>query len=211
MEIEHYERIVLNFRPQVLERIEDEETSFASVLTPPFPQKFNHFSLSDKQVDEMINILGRLEKSLCKNMFGHTVLSRACLAEFLVTLANYNSNNTVAESQNAMMPVVKKIFDFIDKNLYNELTVEIIARELHHNSDYLGRVFKNYVGDSLKYYINAKKVALAQQLLMEGVPPYDVCFTLCFNNYSSFSRCFSKHTGLSPKQYVMSLKTPSSI
>lgn len=87
-----------------------------------------------------------------------------------------------------------------------QMSVDIVARELHHNRDYLNRIFQEATGGSLKYYINAKRIATAQQLLRDGYAPYDVCFMLSFNNYSSFSRCFSQHIGLSPKQYALSVQ-----
>lgn len=204
--IEQYERIVLNFRSQILEQLEDSDTNFDSYFRSGVNGKFNLISLSSFHIDEMLDLLGRLENSLHKKQFGQNILSMAYLAQFLVTIANYTRRCPTLEYDNIMLPTVKRIFDFIDENIYNELSVEIIASRLHHNSDYLGRIFKNTTGGSLKYYINAKKIALAQQLLREGKSPYDVCFMLSFNNYSSFSRCFSKHIGLSPKQYVMSLR-----
>ncbi|MDD3141860.1 MAG: AraC family transcriptional regulator [Lachnospiraceae bacterium] len=204
--IEQYERIVLNFRPHVLEEAGDDETDFVSFFQSEGNNKLNLISLTNNHINEIVDLLDNLEKSLHRTQFGHTVLSKAYLAEFLVIIANYSNRHPSTEYENIMSPTVKKIFEYIDENIYSELSVEILAHNLHHNSDYLGRIFKNTTGGSLKYFINAKKIAHAQQLLREGYSPCDVCFMLCFNNYSSFSRCFSKHIGLSPKQYVMSLR-----
>lgn len=204
--IDQYERIVLNLRPEILHQISDKETDFEATLHTYCGKKLNLISLTEKQLTEIISLLGNLEQTLNCTSFGHGALSRAYLIEFFVALADYTEYHFASEYKNTMSPVVKKIFRYIDANLYNELNVRIIAEALHHNSDYLGRVFKNATGGSLKYYINAKKIAVAQQLLRDGYPPFDVCFMLCFNNYSSFSRCFSKHIGLSPKQYALSRK-----
>ena len=56
------------------------------------------------------------------------------------------------------------------------------------------------------FYINAKKIVLAQKLLLQNYSPYDVCFMVGYNNYSSFSRRFSKQIGTSPKQFQLSHK-----
>lgn len=205
-DIEQYERIVLNFRSGVLEQIGDAETDFVSFFCPQGAAKFQLIALPDNHLDEMVSLLQALSDSLNQKQFGHAVLSKAYLAEFLVKVASYTKKYSSTEYENIMSPIVKAVISFIEENIYNELSVEIIAGNLHHNSDYVSRVFKNATGGSLKYFINAKKIALAQQLLREDHSPYDVCFMLSFNNYSSFSRCFSKHIGLSPKQYVMSLR-----
>lgn len=206
VEVEKYERIVLNFRPHILNEIEDEETDLASYFHSEANRKFSLLSVSAARVPEIIDLMDRLEASLHQKQIGQNILSKALLAEFMVFVANYTQRHTVPEYDNIMMPTVKKIFDYIDQNATSELTVESIAESLHHNSDYLGHIFKVTTGGSLKYYINAKKIAMAQQLLREGNPPVDVCFMLGFSNYSSFSRCFSKHVGRSPKQYIMWLR-----
>ncbi len=205
-DINEYERIVLNIRPGILEEISDNDTNFADSLRINDRNKLNLLALKGSQLEELISLLTKLEGSLAKNSYGHTALSKAYLIEVLVAISQYTIHQSSHEYENAMSPTVKKIFMYIDTNLRNELSVEILAEALHHNSDYLGRVFKNATGSSLKYYINAKKIALAQQMLRQGTSPYDVCFMIGFNNYSSFSRCFSRHIGLSPKQYAMSLR-----
>lgn len=202
-DIDQYERIVLNIRPEILNAISDDETDLSECLRTEDGKRLNLLALKDDHLEEMIRLLESLESSLTQNAYGHTALSRAYLTEFLVMLGRYTSHHPAHEYENDMSPTVKRIFMYIDENIRNELSVEIIADALHHNSDYLGRVFKNATGSSLKYYINAKKIALAQQLLRQGTSPYDVCFMLGFNNYSSFSRCFSRHIGLSPKQYSL--------
>lgn len=205
--VEKYERIVLNFRTGVLKQICDGEENFISSFSPQKGSYFQLISLPDNHIDEVIALLHGLIECLQQKQFGHLVLSRAYLAEFLVKITEYTHKFSTTEYEDLMPPIVKRTIAFIEDNLYSELSVELIAQSLHHNSDYLGRAFKNSTGGSLKYFINAKKIGVAQQLLSEGYPPYDVCFMLCFNNYSSFSRCFSKHIGLSPKQYVMSLRS----
>lgn len=51
-----------------------------------------------------------------------------------------------------------------------------------------------------------KRAPQAKKLLRMGKPPIDVCFLCGFNNYSNFSRTFSKHLKLSPKQYQISTR-----
>ena len=103
------------------------------------------------------------------------------------------------------MPVaVAKVLEYIDKHLSDEITINAMSAELHYSSDHLSRAFSEATGDSLKHYINAKKIALAQKLLLENNSPYDVCFMVGYNNYSSFSRRFSNQIGVSPKQYQLS-------
>lgn len=205
-DIDDYERIVLNIRTNTFDGLGDEETNFSSFFQLDKNEKFIRVSLNETQVNDMNMLLGKLETSLGQNFYGHSILSKAYLTEFLVTIANLMKQVPSEKYENIMSPTVKKIFEYIDANIYNELSVQSIADNLHHNVDYLSRAFKIATGSSLKYFINGKKIALAQKLLREGNSPYDVCFMLNYSNYSSFSRCFSEHAMMSPKQYVMSLR-----
>ena len=58
----------------------------------------------------------------------------------------------------------------------------------------------------IQQYIIEKRLTQAKKLLRMGKPPIDVCFLCGFNNYSNFSRTFSKHLKLSPKQYQISAR-----
>ena len=102
---------------------------------------------------------------------------------------------------NILPPLVTDIYQIVEDNLSKDCSVEFIAQELHHNSDYLNRIFKQYSGNSLKHYITAKKISLAQLQLAQGLSPYDVCFLVGYNNYSTFSRAFNDRVGMSPKKY----------
>ena len=208
-DIDKYERIVLNFRTRILERLFGEEIDL-TILTNTKKNKLNIFTLKENALSETKNLLCRLSEAIDSSSYGHNALAKAYLTEFLVMILNYADRSKAPAYKNNMPEAVKNTFKYIEDNIYNELTVEGIAKALHHNSAYLGRLFREATGSSLKYYINGKKIALAQQLLREGNGPCDVCFMLGFKNYSSFSRCFSKHITMSPKQYMTAMRPSGS-
>lgn len=205
-DVEHYERIVLNIRPSVLQKLSDKHTDLASAFSNGLSRKLTCIHINDTDLDYFVNLLTKLESALCSNQYGHTILANAYFAEFMVMVANYSSRFESQKYESVMSPTVAKIFSYIENNICTDLTVESIAKNLHHNSDYLGRVFSETTGGSLKYYINAKKISLAQQYLREGYSPNDVCFMIGYNNYSSFSRRFSNQAGISPKQYQLQMR-----
>lgn len=132
-----------------------------------------------------------------------------CLRELGEETADLTScfSRTPAGKLNILRLEEEDILTFTDlaARLTDPLTVEQIAKEIHHNSDYLSRVFKDTTGGPLKQYINARKMFLTRQYLQQGYPPYEVCFMIGYNNYSSFSRRFSAQIGCSPKQYQKTL------
>lgn len=200
-DVENYERIVLNIRPNLLQELSDKHTDLSSCFYNIKPGKLNYLHVDDSYLDELVSLLDKLEKVSRSSQYGSSILAKAYLAEFMVAISNYAHHSEAPSFESIMSPAIAKVFAYVDENLCNNITVEKIADDLHHNSDYLGRLFHEVTGGSLKYYINAKKISLAQKYLCEGYSPYDVCFMIGYNNYTSFSRRFSSHIGCSPKQY----------
>lgn len=205
-DIEHYERIVINIKPQVLQKLSDESGDLLSCFINDSSTTLNYIHIDEDHLPDFITILTKLETALHDTHFGHSILSNAYLAEFMVMFANYSKRFQAPSFESAMSPTVTNIFSYIEENLCNDITVEGIAKHLHHNSDYLSRVFMNTTGITLKHYINAKKISLAQQYLCKGYSPNDVCFMIGYQNYSSFSRRFSAYVGVSPKQFQQNAK-----
>lgn len=199
-DVAHYERIVLNIRPQLLKEISDAETNFLSILDISSTTLcFTH--LSEEQLTFFVDLLDKLENAQKSSEYGHLLLAKSYLIQFLLLAFGSIENSRANNFDNIMSPIVKKVFEIIEENATRNITVTSLAKECNINCDYLGKLFKTATGGSLKHYINAKKISLAQQYINQGYSPYDVCFMVGYNNYSSFSRRFSSHVGLSPKQY----------
>ncbi len=205
-DISGYERIVVNIQYEYLKELGDAETDFSSLFRSDESSNMNHMRIPEEAIPAFISVAERLNESLESTDFGHFVLSKALLIEFLLMTCKYSSN-VPSQKRNSLVPVVvSRIFDYIDSHIEENITINAMSLELHYSSDHLSRVFSEATGDSLKRYINAKKIVLAQKLLLQNYSPYDVCFMAGYNNYSSFSRRFSQQIGMSPKQYQLSEK-----
>lgn len=202
---DRYERIVIDIRWNCLRELGEETADLTSCFSRTPAGKLNILRLEEEDILTFTDLADRLEDSLTSQAFGHGILAKAYLSELMVMACRLASTYTSPSYDNIMPSVVSKTFTYIDANLTAPLTVEQIAKEIHHNSDYLSRVFKDTTGGSLKQYINARKMFLARQYLQQGYPPYEVCFMIGYNNYSSFSRRFSAQIGCSPKQYQKTL------
>ncbi|MDI9499202.1 MAG: helix-turn-helix domain-containing protein [Bacillota bacterium] len=91
---------------------------------------------------------------------------------------------------------------FIDKNLGNELSREIVAQQIHMHPVYFARLFKDEMGMSIGDYVARKRVDLSRQLLMnDGLKIQAIAKQCGFTNVSYFNRVFRKHTGMTPIEY----------
>lgn len=202
-DIDKYERIVLNIRYNYLQELCDDETDLTVCFHQISPGRPNIIHLSEDALQQFVSIGDRLEKSINTKQYCQKLLSRALLSEFMVLACQYMKLSVAANYESIMPAIISNVVEYIEQNISGNISVSSIANHLHYNPDYLSRAFKNTTGLSLKHYINAKKCSLAQQYLHQGYSPYDVCFMIGFNNYSSFSRLFSEIIGCSPKQYQM--------
>ena len=205
-DVSGYERIVINIQYEYLRNLGDAETDFSTLFRSTDSANMNHLRIPEESLPKFISVAKDLEEALHSDAYGHSILARSYLAEFLLLTCKYSENVPPQKKSSSIPVAVTKVLDYIDTHLTEDITIGTMSAELHYSSDHLSRVFSEATGDSLKHYINAKKIALAQKLLLQNNSPYDVCFMVGYNNYSSFSRRFSNQIGMSPKQYQLSYR-----
>lgn len=100
-------------------------------------------------------------------------------------------------------PIVKNAVDYINLNLGNPLTLQLIADEIHVNTSHLSRKFKMDTNMTVIDYINTKKVEEAKLYLDRGKISFtDIALMVGFNDLNYFGRVFKKITSLTPSEYV---------
>lgn len=99
--------------------------------------------------------------------------------------------------------IVKKTVDYIMLNLGNNLSLNRIATEIHVNSSYLSRKFKEETGMNISEWINQKRIEEAKLYLRRGnITVTDIAFLVGFNDLNYFSKVFKKITSVTPSQYA---------
>jgi YesN/AraC family two-component response regulator len=96
---------------------------------------------------------------------------------------------------------VLAILDFINNNLEEKITLNILQEEFYVNKYYLCHLFKMNTGFTVIEYITHKRIMKAMELLMSGISTLDVAHTVGFTDYSTFYKAFKNITGFSPKKY----------
>lgn len=104
-----------------------------------------------------------------------------------------------------MNKIVLDVLSFIDNNLYEELTIDIIASTLCYDKFYIMKTFKKELGISIVTYINYLKVL--RSLSFYGNDDHILKIALCngFNSLEYYSEIFKTFLGVSPityKKYV---------
>ncbi len=97
---------------------------------------------------------------------------------------------------------VTRIQKFIEENLENRISREMIAEQFYFSTDYISRIFKKKTGQSLSEYIMLRKIERARELVAKGKDNIgDIAMKLGYNNFSYFSEIFRRITGYLPSDY----------
>lgn len=99
-------------------------------------------------------------------------------------------------------PNILKAIDYIESNIENVITLDIVADKLQINKCYLCDIFKKEMDTSFNDYVGEKRIDLAKDLLKNtDFPITKIAEMSGFNNYSYFSTYFKKITGITPNSY----------
>ena len=203
-----YCRVVLNMKETVIQSLIASDESYRHITDVFYQTPDYHIHVNGNTLRQLIDLACALEAASGSkaDAYGANILSKSLLSIILVILNRQAAASSVApilpQTQAPSMPkVVTDVIHYVDQNLAGDLSVSGIAESVHLNSVYLTRLFRQYSGLSLQQYIIEKRLAEAKRMLRNGQSPTDVCYACGFNNYSNFSRTFTNHVKISPRQY----------
>ena len=93
-----------------------------------------------------------------------------------------------------------RILDYVEAHLCEPLSLDGIAAHLAISKSSLCHLFRQKMNISLKQYVLQKRLALADKLLREGVPPTEVATRISYEGYANFYRSYRKRFGHAPSR-----------
>ncbi len=115
------------------------------------------------------------------------------------------NRGSVAGTVTRTPSLLEKILAYVAENTAAIQSITEIASALGLTPQYLSGYFSKHIGTPLKTYIQAKKIALAKDLLDKGADVTEACYECGFNDCSYFIRVFKKYVGMTPLTYKNSL------
>lgn len=104
--------------------------------------------------------------------------------------------------------LIENIKSYISENLEYGAELSRIVAVFHYNKTYLGRIFKAAVGMSVSEYVNARRLARAEELLLQThFPVIEIAGKCGFASVTYFNRVFKSANGLSPTEYRKKTKS----
>lgn len=96
---------------------------------------------------------------------------------------------------------IKRSIEYIEANIKEELTPEMVASNAGYSLYHFCRVFQACVDISVMEYIRKRRLSLAATELFKGRRIIDIAFDYGFETHSGFAKAFRKEYGFSPTQY----------
>lgn len=97
---------------------------------------------------------------------------------------------------------INRVFEFIDKNLGSELSLNIVSDIAFFSPFHFHRVFKFITGETLNVYVTRRRIEKsALDLLHKNITTTAIAHKYGFSDNSSFSKAFKKYYGKSPTEF----------
>ena len=98
---------------------------------------------------------------------------------------------------------VERMQAFIDAHLKERITLHMLAEAAGYSPWHAARMFKELTGRSPFDYIRMLRLSRAAvRLREEEVKVVDVAFDFLFDSHEGFTRAFTRHFGITPKNYT---------
>lgn len=96
------------------------------------------------------------------------------------------------------IPIINNVINYIDKNIYKDLNVEMLAQMANFSKFYFCRIFKKYIGESIYSYIKRLRTERSFYLLWNSNEPIKTIAIKCgFKSVSHFSYNYKNYFGIS--------------
>ena len=191
-----------------------------------FEEKILTFTSYEKEllgriVDEAVlsypDVLSEIySEKLPKNKsteFGSEQIIKQNLELLLISLIRNNANAQKRKAKKESVrevhsdKTVNAIIDYVKANLYNDFTLDDIARELYFSKTYMKSDFKKKMGVSIIQYCLELKLDEAKRLISKKEFTFtEIAYKLNFTSVQYFSRLFKNHTRMTPTEYSRSIR-----
>lgn len=92
--------------------------------------------------------------------------------------------------------------DFVERHLYEKISVHEIAASSHYSTYHFSRIFKALVGDTPKEYLRKRRLTVtAKRLLTSDVSILELAMDCQFDSQEAFTRAFKAMFNMTPAQY----------
>lgn len=164
-------------------------------------------------ISDLCHILLRLDISLSNEISdflkkindSHYLLSFQSfknIKQVLYNLFNFSTRKFIDE-KGGKDSLIANVKNFIDKNYFNDVGLEEIARLFHISAPYLSKIFKQEMGVNISEYLTNIRIQKSIEILREGsIDTVKLAQMVGYSDYAYFYKVFKRVTGMTPREYL---------
>ena len=192
-----YERIIIYISPEFLQQSSIGECDLLQL----FSGKNGHvLRLRETERKKVFALAGALEKELAGAEFGREILSNGALLRLLVEIGR-GQRQEGAFNPNPVTPEDRRVAEwmqYLDRHLSEDLDMDELAERFFISKFHMMRLFRAQTGFTIHTYLLQRRLLAARQLMEKGMRATEACYRCGFRSYSSFTRAYNKHFGMTP-------------
>lgn len=156
-----------------------------------------HTRVSDPQY-----IISLFRQFLSEQEKVHRGIALECILLLILQRISAPGAQESIDNSNPGLALAWKAHQIIRTQFHLPLSTSSMAKELHCNADYLGRVYRRTFYMTLTEALHRQRVLMAEKLLINNsLSLTEVGHQCGFNDASYFRQIFRKHTGMTPKNW----------
>ena len=150
--------------------------------------------------DGSLEYFGLIKEDIAQTLDGFIRLED--IKEWLVELVYYTNSFIAEKKVNKEKNIVEKVNDIIRNEYADSIGIATIAHRMELSPNYLGCLFKQYMGDHFTDVLTDFRMKRAEELLLSGTKNVmDTAKAVGFINVAYFCTVFKKNHGISPSDY----------
>lgn len=199
-----YDRIIVYISVNFMNAYKTDTYDLSYCFQKAEKEHSNVLRIPSLEKSSLFRSISQLEKSFTDNGYAAELFRQVLFLEFMVHLNRAAIKNRLEfiDTDNCNSKILD-ILRYINENLDSELSIETLAERFYISKYYMMRLFKQETGHTLGQYTSQKRLLLAKELIISGVPSTQACFDCGFKDYSTFTRAYRKFFGESPKDTRM--------
>ncbi len=196
-----YRRISVHFHPDIL--APDRRAFLLSAF--PRPQDLDRRQIFYENTDQFSLQFFFTSLVDCMNMPEHLhstllpIRTEALLSQ-IIHMTETLSPASRDLSASTLSDTIPEMIRYINNHLSEDITLDLLSARFFISKHHLNKIFRKATGTTVIDYLLHKRIAAAQQLLIDGASAQSACLQTGFHDYSSFYRSYIRILGHTPLQ-----------
>lgn len=122
----------------------------------------------------------------------------SCFMDQLLTITQVLNQNVPSETST----IIQKLCKYINIHFKENLSLKELADDIHMNSQYISKLFKEETGINFSDYLTNLRIEEAKKLISStNQSMKEISNYVGYNDSNYFTRAFKKHESMTPKEY----------